>query len=83
LHGLQNQGQFYRPKDTNTPIKHESHIIIQKADDSTTDKARKNLVNKLNQQHGKENVVVIKEIENVFGVPLSSRTSPSWNTTFA
>jgi hypothetical protein len=52
------------PKDTNTPIKHESHIIIQKADDSTTDKARKNLVNKLNQQHGKENVVVIKEIEN-------------------
>jgi hypothetical protein len=32
--------------------------------DSTTDKARKNLVNKLNQQHGKENVVVIKEIEN-------------------
>jgi hypothetical protein len=37
-----------------------SALISQKADDSITDKARKNLVNKLNQQHGKENVVVIK-----------------------
>jgi hypothetical protein len=37
---------------------------VDLADDSTTDKARKTLVNKLNQQHGKENVVVIKEIEN-------------------
>ncbi|VVH65190.1 hypothetical protein BSPLISOX_1784, partial [uncultured Gammaproteobacteria bacterium] len=43
-----NQPTAKNPKDTNTPIKHESHIIIQKADDSTTDKARKNLVNKLN-----------------------------------
>jgi hypothetical protein len=35
-----NQPTAKNPKDTNTPIKHESHIIIQKADDSTTDKAR-------------------------------------------
>ncbi len=49
---------------TNTPIKPESHVIIQKTDDSITDNASKNLVNKLNKQHGAENVVVIKETKN-------------------
>jgi hypothetical protein len=44
--------------------KYESRIIIQEAEDETTNTARKNLVKKLHKKYNEENVVVLKRVQN-------------------
>jgi hypothetical protein len=50
--------------DLDPPTKYESHIVIQKSDDEIADIVRKEQVEKLHKKHNKEDVLVIKKMQN-------------------
>ncbi|CAB5496219.1 hypothetical protein AZO1586I_1, partial [Bathymodiolus thermophilus thioautotrophic gill symbiont] len=65
--GLPTDKESSQPKDTlakNDRKKYDAYLIIQKGDDEIAKKAEQGITEKLNERHGKENVVVVKINKN-------------------
>jgi hypothetical protein len=57
-----------RLSDLNSATKYESRIIIQESDDEIANTATKNLVKKLQKKYNKEDIVVIKRVNEALVV---------------